>query len=589
MTLQPLPDFLASRLSPAFRELGLPPELAVVHPSSRPDLGQFQCNGAFAAAKTLRRSPLAIAEDIAARIQAADEGVFQQVQAVNPGFINLSLTPEYLARRCAGLVGDARAGVPMKSAPQRVVMDYGGANVAKALHIGHLRSPVIGEALRRIFLFAGDTVITDVHLGDWGTQMGQLIEEVRLMQPDLLYFDGASDGPYPATSPVTVEELGEIYPRASARYKEDEAFARAARQATAELQQGRPGYRALWRHFVDVSLAALRRDYGDLGIHFDLWLGESDAQPAIPPMIESLQKAGASVMDQGAVIIPLPAELNLPPMILVKSDGGVMYATTDLATIKQRVEDLQADLILYVVDDRQADHFRQVFAVATQTGLSRGVPCEHIMFGTVNGPDGKPFRTREGGTIQLRDILDMVVAAAKSRIRERPLSEDMSADEKERIARMVGLAALKYADLSNQRTGDYVFSPKNVTAFEGNTGPYLLYTAVRIRSLLRRAEAKNLRPGPILPAASEVETALQLKLQHLPGTIATAYDKRYPHLLCAFAYELAQTYAAFYNQHHILQEADAARQQSWLQLCALSLTQLELVLNLLGIDVPERM
>jgi len=582
-------DLLSVIVGDAFAAAGLGREFGAVVPSVRPDLSQFQCNGAFPAARVARRNPKQIAADVAATLAAHD--VFQDVSVAGNGFLNLTVTPAYLAARAADIVGDARVGIAPVDAPLDVVIDFGGPNVAKAMHVGHLRSSIIGDALQRLFAFAGHRVTSDVHLGDWGTQMGMLIVEMSRRAPELPYFDRAFGGPWPETAPVTLADLGEMYPAAAARSKADPVEMEAARAATAELQAGLPAYRALWQHFVDVSRAALEHDFATLGVRFDLWLGESSVQDRIPAMIDALRASGVAVVSEGMLVIPVPPAAGggeVPPLILLKSDGAVMYGTTDLATVDQRVRDLHADLILYVVDKRQALHFHQVFEAARLSGIAGGAALEHIAFGTVNGPDGKPFKTRAGGVLALQDLLAMAVDRATQRIEEAHLAADASPEERARIAMQVGVGAVRFADLQHERTTDYVFDLDKFTSFEGYTGPYLQYQAVRCQSVLRKAAEQGLADGPIVPAhAAEIELVLQL-LQ-LPDAIRAAVETRAPHHLCSGAYEIAKRFARFYHACPILSDDDAAVRASRLAVTRLTLRALDVMLSLLGIEIPERM
>ncbi|WP_119300930.1 arginine--tRNA ligase [Dongia deserti] len=571
-----------------FDELGLPAEYGRVTISNRPDLGQFQCNGALAAAKAAKQNPRAIAEQVMAKLQVMPQ--LRDTSLAGPGFINLSVTDERLAEHANWMAGDERLAVTRKR-PEMVVLDYGGANIAKAMHVGHLRAAIIGDSLRRIFSFAGDNTVGDVHMGDWGLQMGMLISELEIRRPDLPYFDPNFKGPYPNASPVTVTELEEIYPTASAACKADPARNERARVATAELQQGRPGYRALWQHFFDISVEVLKRDYGALGVHFDLWKGEAHVDPLIGPMVEKMKAMGLAEVDQGALIVRVARpddKKEIPPLILVKRDGAAMYSTTDLATIVDRVNEQNPDLILYIVDQRQHLHFEQVFRAAIMASLNGKAKMEHLGFGTMNGPDGKPFKTREGGVMKLQDLIAMMTGAALDRLKEQGLATDYDEAERKDIAKKVGLAALKFADLSNHRIANYVFDPDRFVRFEGKTGPYLLYAAVRIKSILRKADAQGDRPGTILPPEPG-ERDLVLALGALPDAIQAAYDERAPNRIADYAYGLAQTFSTYYNQFHILSEQNDALRRSRLGLAALTLRALELSLSLLGIEVPERM
>ena len=476
---------LASELSraagAAFAAEGLDSNFGLVQVSDRPDLAQFQCNGAMAAAKAAKANPRAIAEKIAARLKADPR--FAKVEIAGPGFINLDLTDAALNAHMAR--PDAATAPTGKTA----IIDFGGYNIAKPLHVGHLRSTIIGDCLQRLFRANGWKVISDVHLGDWGLQMGQLISEVEVRGIAPIYFDEAFKGPYPEQSPVTMEDLEELYPVASAASKADPERLEKARRATQQLQEGRAGYRALWRHFVKVSEKGLARETGSLGVTFDLWNGESSVHDLIAPMLEDLKARGFAQLDEGALVIAVAEEGDkkpMPPLLLVKSDGGVLYGTTDMATVVERMRDHHPDLMLYVVDHRQHGHFEQVFRAAKKTGISGNAILEHAGFGTINGPDGKPFKTRAGGVMKLYDLIAMAVVEAKSRLAEQGLGGDYSPEEKEMIANQIALATIKFADLSNHRTTDYIFDLERFSKFEGKTGPYLQYAAVRIKSILRR-------------------------------------------------------------------------------------------------------
>ena len=586
--MQPLSDLLTGLLSAAFARCGFDPQYGQVVPSQRPGLCQFQCNGALAAARTVQQNPRTVAQAVVAAI-AERATYFATAEVAGPGFINLSVADVFLAQYAAAIDADARLLCPSAAEPARVVIDYGGPNIAKAMHVGHLRSSVIGDSLQRLFRFMEDAVVSDVHLGDWGTPMGMLICELRLRRPDLVYFDAAYAGPYPQISPVTDSDLEQMYPAAAARCAADPAAMQAALNATAELQQGQPGYRALWQHFHDVSTAALLQDFGRLGVSFDLWFGESRYHERIPAMLERLTAAGSAVLSDGALVVPVAEGTeNMPPLMLVKSDGSYLYGTTDLATIEERVKDLQAVTVLYVVDKRQSLHFEQLFRAARRTGIARHVQFEHIAFGTVNGADGKPYKTRQGGVMRLRDLVTMATEGALKRMDEAGMAAGYTLEEKQAVATKVALAALKFADLANYRTSNYVFDLDKFTRFEGRTGPYLLYAAVRIKSLLRKAADRNSYPGPFVPPTG-VDRDLILQLSRFPDAVRNAYAERAPNHLCEFAFDLAQVFSRFYQNCPILTEPDTAQRQSWLALAQLCLRELEVTLGLLGIEVPERM
>ena len=574
---------LSRAVGAAFAAEGLDPEFGTVQVSDRPDLAQFQCNGAMAAAKVAKSNPRAIAEKIAGRLKSDPR--FAKVEIAGPGFINLDLTDAAL---------DARMAEPEPAAApngKTAIIDFGGYNIAKPLHVGHLRSTIIGDCLQRLFRASGWKVVSDVHLGDWGLQMGQLISEIEVRGIAPLYFDESFKGPYPDMSPVTMEDLEELYPAASAACKTDPARLESARRATQRLQEGRPGYRALWRHFVKVSEAGLARETASLGITFDLWNGESSVHDLIAPMLDGLKSRGFAQMDEGALVIPVAEEGDkkpMPPLLLVKSDGGVLYGTTDMATVVERMRDHHPDLILYVVDHRQHGHFEQVFRAARKTGISGAALLEHAGFGTINGPDGKPFKTRAGGVMKLYDLIAMAVVEAKSRLAEQGLGEDYSPEEKETIANQVALATIKFADLSNHRTTDYIFDLERFSRFEGKTGPYLQYAAVRIKSILRRASEE--RHAAFTPRIhSPEERALVLQLLSQGDVLLAAEQKRAPNILCDYAFTLAQNFSRFYAAHHILSESNEDLRASRLGLCARVLAVMTQTLELLGIAVPERM
>ena len=567
----------------AFAAEGLDSAFGTVQISDRPDLAQFQCNGALAAAKAAKANPRAIAEKIAARLKTDPR--FAKVEIAGPGFINLDLTDTALNARIAAPVEAAQSN------GKSVLIDFGGPNVAKPMHVGHLRSSVIGDCLQRLFRANGWHVVSDIHLGDWGLQMGQLISEIEIRGIAPIYFDSGFKGPYPEQSPVTMEDLEELYPAASAACKADPARLDLARRATVELQDGRPGYRALWRHFVKVSEVGLEREFASLGVTFDLWKGESSVHDLIAPMLEDLKARGLAEMNDGALVIPVARDDDkkpMPPLLLVKSDGGVLYGTTDMATVVERTHEQNPDLVLYVVDHRQHGHFEQVFRAAEKAGLNGKAHLEHVGYGTMNGADGKPFKTRAGGVMKLFDLIAMAVVEAKSRLAEQGLGDDYSPEERETIARQIAIATIKFADLSNHRTTDYIFDLERFSKFEGKTGPYLQYAAVRIQSILRKASGEGHVPGT--PAIhSPEERDLVLQLLSLGDAMEAAEQKRAPNILCDYAFTLAQNFSRFYAAHHILSESDAALRASRLGLCARVLAVMTGTLGVLGIAVPERM
>jgi arginyl-tRNA synthetase len=593
---------LGEAVGAAFATEGVDAALARVTASDRPDLADFQSNGALAAAKALKANPRELAARVAERL--TNDPRLASVEVAGPGFINLKLADSALSIRAAEVAADsAHAGASVVDTPRKVVIDFAGPNVAKPMHVGHLRSSIIGESLKRIFRFRGDTVWGDAHFGDWGFQMGLLIVAVgdEGKASDFLI---EGDGPFPAGSPVSLEDLERLYPAAAAMAKEDAAFRDRARKATAELQGGRPGYRALWAHFVAVSRTALEREFGALGVTFDLWNGESDADPVMAEMIAHLETKGLLVEDDGARVVHVarPGETRKkkladgsvieapspPPLLVISSEGSAMYGTTDLATILDRRKAIDPDLILYVVDERQAEHFEQVFRAAYLAGYAAEGSLDHLGFGTMNGPDGKPFKTRAGGVLKLHDLITMAVDKARERLHEAKLGDDLPAAEFEAIAHKVAVAALKFADLSNSRTTSYVFDLDRFMSFEGKTGPYLLYQAVRIKSLLRKGADLGVTAGPIV-IAEPAERDLALTLDAFSQAVTEAYEKRMPHVIAEHAYRLAQGFSKFYAACPVLIAPDAATRDSRLALSKAALEQLETALTLLGIDTPERM
>ena len=581
---------LSDRFGDAFASLGLDRSHGEVVVSNRPDLAQFQCNGALPAAKVAGRNPRELAQQVLDALGGTDD--FADVSIAGPGFINLTLTDEALAGHLGRIADDPRHDVPRLDG-EDVVIDFGGYNVAKATHVGHMRPTIIGDSLQRIARFLGHRVTSDIHLGDWGLQMGMLIVGVGERDPGLPYFDPDSSGPYPTESPVTLADLQVIYPEVSARSKDDPDLAEAARLATLELQQGRPGYRALWRHFVDVTLASQRQDVADLDVEFDLWYGESTVADRVEPLIESLLASGVARHSEGAVVVDVAEpgdKMEIPPLLLAKSDGAALYTTTDLATLQMRIEDFGAREVFYVVDARQSLHFEQLFRAARRAGIAPpDVVLEHVDHGTINGPDGTPLKTRDGGVPPLHGLIADAKAAARAKVTEARIAVDLPEADREAVALAVAAAALKFGDLANHRTSNYVFDLDRFTSFEGKTGPYLQYAAVRMASILRRAEEAGLAPGDPIPAATDAERALVLRLATVPETILRAWDLRAPNHVAEAAYEVAGAFNRFYEESHILGEPDPARQASWLTLAAATLSVLTRLLDLLGITVPDRM
>ena len=577
-----LTDRLSGIVGAAFAADELDASYGAVRQSDRPDLCQFQCNGALAAAKAAKRNPREIGQGVADRL--AGEGVFASVELAGPGFLNLTLTDTALAEAAAG------AAAWTTDAPEKIVVDYGGPNVAKPLHVGHLRAALIGESVKRTLRAVGHDAVGDIHLGDWGLQMGQLIVELERVRPDLPYWAEGDQGPYPAESPVTVDDLAQLYPQASAACKADPERMAAAQAATAALQAGRPGYRAVWQHFVDVSVGALRGEYDELDVDFELWRGEASAHPFVDALVEDLGEKGLLEESDGARVVRVAREddkKELPPLMVVKSNGSVGYGSTDLATIYERVQE-GFERCVYVVDKRQAEHFEQVFRAADTMGLMARDRLEHAGFGTMNGPDGRPFKTREGGVLRLRDLIDQVTDKARERLAESGVGAEMGAAERSDVARLVGMAALKFADLSNPRTTDYIFDLDRFVAFEGKTGPYLLYAAVRIDSVIAKAGGGG-GGGGAFTVGHEAERELALVLAAYPDAVRGAAARRMPHVLCDHAYALASAFSRFYAACRIGDEADGAVRTSRLALSAATSAQLREALALLGVEVPDRM
>ena len=583
-------DLISQEVMNAFESCGYDASYGKVGISNRPDLCEFQCNGAMAGAKKYKKAPIMIANDVVAKLQ--ESPLFAEVAAVNPGFINIRISGDYLAGYLKEMQEDENLSVEKTTEPKTIVIDYGGANVAKPLHVGHLRSAIIGESIKRIGRFVGHKVIGDVHLGDWGLQMGLIITEVKERQPDLVYFDDTYEGEYPAEAPFTISELEEIYPTASGKSKVDEEFRKAALDATAKLQSGVRGYRALWQHILNVSIADLKKNYGNLNVEFDLWKKESDAQPYIPEMVEKMKEEGYAYMDQGALIVDIAEDTDtkeVPPCIILKSDGAALYTTTDLATIIERRKLFDPDEIIYVVDKRQEMHFIQVFRCARKTGLVKEeTGLKFLGFGTMNGKDGKPFKTREGGVMRLEHLIADINEEMFRKITENHEVDEAEARE---TAKLVGLSAIKYGDLSNQASKDYVFDLDKFTSFEGNTGPYILYTIVRIKSILNkyRANGGTVEKGHLLEPAGASEKELMLALTNFSSTVEQAYEELAPHKICAFIYELANDFNHFYHETKILAEENADRQRSYIELLDLTREVLETSIDLLGFSAPERM
>ena len=588
--MKKLTDYMAEELSSAFEKAGYDPSYGKVGVSNRPDLCEYQCNGAMAGAKAYKKAPFMIADDVVANL--ADSKVFSMKEMVKPVFINLKVSEEFLADYLKEMEKDEKLGADTAKEPKTIVIDYGGPNVAKPLHVGHLRSAIIGESIKRIGRFVGHKVIGDVHLGDWGLQMGLIITELKHRQPELVYFDDSFTGEYPTEAPFTISELEEIYPCASGKSKEDEAYRQEALEATHLLQQGKPGYMALWNHIMNVSVTDLKRNYANLNVSFDLWKKESDAQPYIPDMVEMMKEKGFAYQDQGALVVDVKEDTDtkeIPPCMLLKSDGASLYTTTDLATIVERMKLFHPDEILYVVDKRQELHFIQVFRCARKTGLVEDdTKLSFLGFGTMNGKDGKPFKTREGGVMRLENLIADIDEEMFNKIVENRSVRDKDAKD---TAKIVGLAAIKYGDLSNQATKDYIFDVDRFTSFEGNTGPYILYTIVRIKSILNRyVEAGgNLEAGELLKASNGSEKNLMLQLSGFGSMIESAFEEKAPHKICAYIYEVSNAFNSFYHETKILSEENQAQKESYIRLLQLTKRVLETSIDLLGFEAPDKM
>ncbi len=596
--MQTVIDVLSEIFSKAFANAGYDAGLGRVVVSARPDLCQFQCNGAMSAAKQYRKAPLMIANDVIAALPEND--VVETVSVVAPGFVNITVKDEFICRYLEEMRAAPDCGFAKAENPQTIIIDYGGPNVAKPLHVGHLRSAVIGECLKRLNRFAGHKVIADAHLGDWGLQMGLIIHELSLRQPDLPYFDENYQGEYPTEPPFGLKDLEEIYPYASGKSKEDEAYLEAARRATKEMQDGRRGYRALLRHIIGVSLPDLKRNYARLDVDFDLWLGESDADPYIPAMVKMMQDKGFAYKSEGALVVDVKEESDtapIPPCIILKSDGSAIYETTDLATLVQREQDFHPDRVMYVVDKRQGLHFERVFRCARKTGVVRPeTELSFIGFGTVNGKDGKPFKTRSGGTMKLSELLDTV--ESKVAIKG---EEEMDAAELKELKQIIGLAAIKYGDLMNPCESNYIFDIDKFASFEGNTGPYILYTMVRIKSILAKLKERHPDISAALSAAGHgaqqfspafsvsSERELALSLTRFSHAVSEAQKKDAPSLICSYIYEISNKFNIFYHDKKILAEENKDTLRALVALITLTLNVLDICINILGFRAPDKM
>lgn len=588
--MKKIADILTFELETAFEKAGYDKQYAKVTLSNRPDLCEYQCNGAMAAAKAYKKAPIMIANDVVEILK--ESTCIEQVEAVNPGFINIILDGTFISSYLSEMSEQEKLGVEEPKSPKTIIVDYGGANVAKPLHVGHLRSAVIGESVKRIGKYVGHKMIGDVHLGDWGYQMGLVITELKKRKPELPYFDEQFEGEYPEESPFTISELEEIYPTASAYAKEHEDYKEEALQATFLLQNGHRGYTAIWNHIMNVSVADLKKNYGALNVEFDLWKGEADAQPYIPEMVEYMKKEGYAHIDQGALVVDVKEETDtkeIPPCMILKSDGAALYDTTDLATLIEREKLYHPDEVIYLADKRQELHFVQVFRCAKKTKIiDDNTELKFIGFGTMNGKDGRPFKTRDGGVMRLESLISDINEEMYKKIAE---NRTMSEEEARKTAQMVALSAMKYGDLSNQAAKDYVFDVERFISFEGNTGPYNLYTIVRIKSILAKyAESgKEAAVCKMRKPETASEKALMLEVAKFNNVIETAFEELAPHKICAYIYDLSNAFNRFYHETKILSEEDEDRKAGFIALLLITKRALEACIDMLGFEAPERM
>lgn len=590
--MQKILDLISEEMMKAFEAAGYDAALGKVTLSNRPDLCEYQCNGAMAGAKQYKKAPIMIANDVAAKL--SDSKVFGAAEAVAPGFLNLTLRPEFVGGYVRDMRLDRKYGLEETKNPAKIVIDYGGPNVAKPLHVGHLRSAIIGESVKRIARYMGHNVVGDIHLGDWGQPMGLIMNELKARKPELVYFDENYTGEYPSEPPFSIAELEEIYPFASRRSKEDEAYKEDAMACTYKLQSGVRGYRALWDHIIAVSVADLKKNYERLNVEFDLWNGESAVHDRIPQMVEAMKEGGYAYVSEGALVVDVKEDTDtkeVPPCMILKSDGAALYNTTDLATIMMRMEVERPDRILYVVDKRQELYFEQVFRCARKTKLVKeDTELKFLGFGTMNGKDGKPFKTREGGVMRLENLIREINDEMFCKIKE---SRETTDEEAAATAQVVGLAALKYGDLSNQAGKDYIFDIDRFTSSEGDTGPYILYTIVRIKSILAKymESGNNIQAvqNEIKAPVSDSEKQLMLALAKYNTSVEAACEEYAPHKICAYIYDLANAFNHFYHETKILAEEDEVKKAGWIALLVLTRDVLETSIDLLGFSAPERM
>ncbi|MDO4464626.1 MAG: arginine--tRNA ligase [Bacillota bacterium] len=583
-------DLISEEMKNAFEAAGYDRELGKVTLSNRPDLCEYQCNGAMAGAKLYKKAPIMIANEVAAKLESSE--VFLEVSAVAPGFLNLKVKESFVSDYLKQMTQTEKFGLEMPEKPAKIIVDYGGPNVAKPLHVGHLRSAIIGESIKRIARYAGHDVIGDIHLGDWGLQMGLIITELQERQPELVYFDESYEGEYPKEAPFTISELEEIYPTASGKSKEDAAYKERAMEATFKLQSGVRGYRALWDHIIAVSVADLKKNYENLNVDFDLWKGESDVHDVIPGMVDYMKKEGYAYISDGALVVDVKEDTDtkeIPPCMILKSDGASLYNTTDLATIMERMREYHPDRLIYLTDKRQDLYFEQVFRCARKTKLVEPeTELLHIGFGTMNGKDGKPFKTREGGVMRLEMLIKEINEEMYRKITD---NREVDEEEARQTAKVVALSAIKYGDLSNQASKDYIFDIDKFTSFEGDTGPYILYTVVRIKSILSKVKEQGGLPddASIREAGSEAEKALMMEIAKFNAMMESAYAETAPHKVCAYIYDLANAFNRFYHETKIVSEEDQEKKAGWVALLMLTRDILETCIDVLGFSAPERM
>lgn len=561
------------KIATIFEKMGIDKKFAIIKNSDRPDLGDFQCNSALALTRELKRPPRDIAADIVEELKKDND--IEALSIDGPGFINIKLKNEFLAKTIDEISKSNRFGVYEIEKPKKVVLDFGGPNVAKAMHVGHLRSGVIGEAVQRIERFIGNDVVSDVHLGDWGTPMGMIIAEILADNLD----------PYS----LSVEEITALYKRANIKCKEDEKAKENARIITAKLQDGDKEYRKIWQYIRDASVEDVKQNYLALDINFDLWLGESDAHDTSADIVKIAKEKNIAELDAGALIIRLEEDKKpMPPVILEKSDGGYTYHTTDIATIKMRVDDLKADEIIYFTDKRQSLHFEQVFEATKKLEIAPNVELKHIGFGTVNGADGKPFKTRDGGVMNLEDLIILSKEKVAESMPKAGEVEEYSQDYIDNLTNEIAIGAIKFQDLKNNIASGYVFEVDDFAKFEGKTGPYIQYAIARINSIMRKAKENGLSSENIIISNKE-ERELALKIMQLNSVVVRAYNDKEPSIISDYTYNIAQTFSSFYNVSSIMNEEDKDLASSRLKLAQLTRDIMELMLYLLGIKSPEVM